>query len=341
MRLYELDLKPRTIDGLTLTERPVPSTAPGEVRVRLKAASLNFRDLLIAKGLYPAASGRDRVIPVSDGAGEVIEVGSGVTRFKAGDRVVGSFFQQWIDGPLTYPAMSSSLGGGVDGVLSEQFVLGEQGLVRIPDNMSFEQAATLPCAGVTAWHALVETGQLRAGQWVLVLGTGGVSIFALQIAKALGARVIVTSSSDAKLAKAKGLGADALINYKKTPAWEQEVLKLTDGHGADHVVEVGGAGTLPQSLEALAIHGQVSIIGVLTGLQNSIDFSSLLVKTAKLQGIFVGSRAMLERFQEHMVSTRSTALIDRTFDFDQAAEAYRYMEAAQHMGKIVIRGPNG
>jgi NADPH:quinone reductase-like Zn-dependent oxidoreductase len=337
MRVYELDLTKRSIDGLANNEQPVARPGPGEVRVRLRAASLNFRDLLIAKGLYPAASGRERVIPVSDGAGEVVEVGNGVTRFGPGSRVMGSFFQQWIDGPLTYPAMGSSLGGGVDGVLSEYFVLAEQGLVEIPADVSFEQAATLPCAGVTAWHALVESGQLRAGQWVLVLGTGGVSIFGLQIAKALGARVIVTSSSDEKLAKAKELGADAVVNYKVTPDWGQEVLKLTDGHGADHVLEVGGAGTLPKSMEAVAIHGQVNIIGVLTGLQNNIDFTPVLVKAARLQGIFVGSRTMLERFTQQVVRSRIAPLIDRTFDFNQAHEAYRYMEAAQHVGKIVIR----
>jgi NADPH:quinone reductase-like Zn-dependent oxidoreductase len=336
MRTYHLDLTRHSLDGLTLTERPAPQPGPGQVLVRLRAASLNFRDLLLVRGLYPAGAGLTEVIPGSDASGEVVEVGTGVTRFRKGDRVVGSFFQGWIDGPLTYPAMGTSLGGGIDGVLSESFVLAESGLVKIPDALSFEQAACLPCAGVTAWNALVETGGLKAGQSVLLLGTGGVSMLALQIAKSLGARVIITSSSDDKLARAKTLGADATINYKHSPDWEQQVLELTGGAGADHVVEVSGAGTLQKSLQAVAIHGQVNVIGVLTGLTNNIDFMPLLAKTARLQGIFVGSRAMLERLLAHYAQHRLAPLIDRTFPFAQTLDAYRHLEGAGHMGKVLI-----
>jgi NADPH:quinone reductase-like Zn-dependent oxidoreductase len=337
MKLYQLDLSKRGIGALSMTERPTPNAGPGQVLIRLRAFSLNFRDLLIANGLYPVSVKSDRLIPVSDGAGEVIETGAGVTRFAKGDRVLASYFQGWIDGPLTYPAMGTSLGGGIDGVLAEYVALPEQGVVKIPAGLSFEEAATLPCAGVTAWHALVETGRLQSGQSVLVLGTGGVSVIGLQIAKGKGARVIVTSSSDEKLARAKALGADGAINYKTTPDWDQEVLKLTNGAGVDHVLEVGGAGTLPKSLQAVGIHGQVNIIGVLTGLQNNIDFLPVLVKTARIQGILVGSRGMLERLIDALAASRTKPVIDKVFTFDQAIDAYRYLEAAHHFGKVVIR----
>ncbi len=337
MRTYEVELATRSIDGLSLRERPSRAPRDGEVRVRLRAASLNFRDLLIAKGLYPVGGDFTRLVPVSDAAGEVIDVGPGVTRFAPGDRVVTSFFQGWLDGPLTYPAMNTSLGGAIDGVLADEFVLSEQGLVAMPDAVSFDDAATLPCAGVTAWHALVESGQVRAGQTVLLLGTGGVSIFGLQIAKAKGARVIITSSSDEKLARAKAMGADGLINYKTTPDWERQVLELTGGAGADHVLETGGAGTLPKSLQSVAIHGQVNIIGVFTGLENKIDFLPVLIKTARIQGIFVGSRAMLETLITEYATRTIRPVIDKVFGFEQALEAYHYMDAAQHFGKVLIR----
>lgn len=337
MKLYQLDLSRRGIEALSLTEGPTPKPGTGEVLVRLRAYSLNFRDLLIAKGLYPVTVKSSRLTPVCDGAGEITEVGDGVTRFARGDRVVASYFQGWVDGPLTYAAMGTSLGGGVGGVLAENVVLSEEGLVKIPDGVSFEDAATLPCAGVTAWHALVESGKLRAGQSVLVLGTGGVSILGLQYAKALGARVFVTSSSDEKLARVRSIGADGVVNYKTTPEWDQKVLELTNGAGVDHVLETGGAGTLPKSLQALALHGQVNIIGVLTGLQNNIDLLPLLIKTARLQGILVGSRGMLERQLAATVAHKIRPVIDRVFPFDQGVEAYRHLEAAQHVGKVVLR----
>ena len=338
MRLYQLDLERRSIDALAMTERPTPRPGPGDVLIRMRAFSLNFRDLLIAKGLYPVSVTSTHLVPVSDGAGEVVEVGSGVTRFKPGDRVVTSFFQGWIDGPLTYPVMGTSLGGGIEGVLAEYVNLSQDGVVRIPDSLSYEEAATLPCAAVTAWNALIETGHLKAGQSVLLQGTGGVSIFALQLAHALGARVIITSSSDQKLARAKALGAEGLINYKTHPDWEKKALELTGGLGVDHLVELGGSGTLAASLQALGIHGQLSIIGVLTGgIQSNIDFLPVLIRTARLQGIFVGSRRMLERVIAAVVEHRIKPVIDRVFPFDEVLAAYRLMESGGHFGKIAIR----
>lgn len=337
MRAYELDLTKRGPQAVTRVERPMPKPGPGEVLMQLRAWSLNYRDLLIVNGLYPVATGATGLIPVCDGAGDVIDVGEGVTRLRKGDRVVTSFFQGWVDGPLTYPAMGTALGGAIDGVLAEYRALSEHGLVKFPDSLTYEAAATLPCAGVTAWHALTESGKLRSGQTVLVLGTGGVSIFGLQIAKARGGRVIVTSSSDEKLARAKSLGADALINYKTTPQWADAVLEHTGGAGADHVLETGGVGTFAQSSQALAIHGQINIIGVLTGLQGNVDFGPVLVKTARVQGIYVGSRAMLERLVQEVVSRRIEPVIDKVFPFDQAVQAYECLAAARHFGKVVIR----
>jgi NADPH:quinone reductase-like Zn-dependent oxidoreductase len=299
--------------------------------------SLNFRDLLIVNHLYPVATGAKDLIPCSDGAGEVVAVGEGVSRFRNGDRVVGSFFQGWIDGPLSYSEIGTSLGGAVNGVLAEYVVLNEQGLVAIPDSLSVEDACTLPCAGVTAWHALVETGALTAGQSVLVLGTGGVSMFGLQIGKAMGARVIVTSSSDDKLEYARAMGADGLINYRKTPDWDREVLRLTEGAGVDHVVEVGGAGTLPKSLQAAGLHSQVDIIGVLTGLTNNIDFLPVMAKNLRVQGILVGSRAMLERLIDAVGPNGIRPVIDKVFPFGEAVEAYRHLASAQHIGKVLVK----
>jgi len=337
MLLYELDLTKRGIDAVQRAERPVPKPGPGQVLVRMHAWSLNYRDLLIVNGMYPVASGAKQLIPVCDGAGEVLDVANDVSRLAKGDRVVTSFFQGWIDGPLTYPAMATALGGAMDGVLAEYSALSAEGVVKIPDDLSYEHAATLPCAGVTAWHALAESGKLRAGQRVLALGTGGVSIIGLQLAKASGASVIVTSSSDDKLARAKSIGADGLVNYKKNTDWEEEVLRLTDGAGVDHVLETGGAGTFAKSMKSLGLHGQVNIIGVLTGLQNDIDLGPVLVKTARVQGIYVGSRAMLERLVQEVVTQHIAPVIDRVFPFDQAIEAYKYLAGAQHFGKVAIR----
>lgn len=335
MKLYELDLSRTGFDVLIEAERSAPSPGPGQILIQMRAFSLNFRDLLIINHLYPVATGARRLVPVSDGAGEVVETGEGVTRFQKGDRVMTSFFQGWIDGPFTFGAMNTSLGGGIDGVLAEYVVLSEDGAVKIPESLSYEEAATLPCAGVTAWNALAESGRIGAGQSVLLLGTGGVSIFGLQIAKAFGARALITSSSDEKLTRMPG--ADGIINYKRRPGWEKDVLELTGGAGADHILEVVGIGTLQQSLQAVAINGQISLIGVLTGLQGSIDFLPLLAKMARLQGIFVGSRVMLERLASAVAKHRIMPVIDRVFGFEQAIDAYKYLAAGKHVGKVVIK----
>ncbi len=336
MKAYELDLSKKGFGAIHAVERRQPEPGPGQVLIRMHAWSLNFRDLLIIDHLYPVAANVLTLTPLSDGAGEVAGVGAGVTRFRVGDPVIGSFFQGWIDGPLTYPAMGTSLGGAIEGLLAEYVVLSEEGLVKVPQGLSHEEAATLPCAGVTAWHALVESGGIKPGQSVLLLGTGGVSIFGLQIAKAFGAKAFITSSSDEKLTRVPG--ADGMINHKRRQDWEKEVLELTGGAGVDHVLEVAGVGTLQKSLQSVAIHGQVNIIGVLTGpLIGKVDLTPMLVKTARLQGIFVGSRVMLERLCAFVVEKRVIPVVDRVFGFDQAVDAYRYLASAQHFGKVVIK----
>jgi NADPH:quinone reductase-like Zn-dependent oxidoreductase len=333
MELYEIaDLK--GIDSLKLTERPTPKPGPGEVLVRVRAASLNFRDLAIVKRALPVTM-KLPLVPLSDGAGDVVECGPGVTRLKKDDRVAAIFTQCWLSGPPIAGMYSTSLGGGIDGMLAEYVVLREDGFVRIPDYMSYEEAATLPCAGVTAWNALVTEGHLKPGDTVLVMGTGGVSIFALQIAAMYGARVIATSSSDAKLGRLKDMGAVELINYKTTPDWDKRVLEATDGLGVDHVVEIGGPGTLPKSLNAVKTGGIVSLIGILTGA-GQIDPMPLLFKNARLQGIMVGSRAMFEEMNRAMTANEVHPEIDRIFPFTEAREAYRYLESGAHFGKVCI-----
>ena len=320
------------IDALNLAETDVPTPGPGEVLVKVQANCINYRDLSIVEDPGPRNISYPRV-PNSDGAGEVVEVGDGVTRFKAGDRVAGTFFQRWISGSITADAMASALGGALDGVLSEYAVLSEDGLVIVPDHLSPIEAATLPCAALTAWHALVEQ-DLRAGDTVLVLGTGGVSIFALQFAVMHGARVIVTSSSDEKLARARDLGAWQTVNYRDTPDWDAAVLDMTDGFGVDRVVEVGGGGTLQRSLEAVRIGGTVSLIGVLT--RGEIDPLPVMGKSVRLQGIYVGSRTMFDSMNKAISVHQMRPAIDRQFEFEDARAAYHHMRGAAHFGKIVI-----
>ncbi len=275
-------------------------------------------------------------VPLSDGAGEVVEVGPGVTRFRVGDRVAGCFMPGWESGPPTDLAGKSALGAGGLGMLAERVVLPEGGVVRIPDHLSFEEAATLPCAAVTAWNALFEGDgtRVKAGDTVLVQGTGGVSIFALQFARLAGARVIATSSSDAKLDRVRAMGASDGINYKTTPDWDVAVPNLTDGQGVDHVVEVGGPGTLPRSIKSVRVGGQVALIGILTG--GEISPFPLIMKSIRLQGIFVGSRLMFESMNRAITSHQLKPVIDRVFPFDQAAEAYQHQLSGAHFGKVVI-----
>ncbi len=335
MKAYEIQSN-AGIDALALVDRPEPQPAAGQVLIKVKATSLNYRDLLVAEGAYGAGQ-KYPLIPMSDGAGEVVAVGGGVTRVKVGDRVAGIFFQDWIYGSLTKETMKSDLGGGIDGMLAEYVVLNQDGLVKLPAHLSYAEGATLPCAAVTAWHALITKGNLSAGDSVLLLGTGGVSMFALQFAKINGAMVIITSSSDEKLARARELGADQTINYKTTPDWEKQVYQLTNRIGVDHVVEVGGAGTLPKSLQAARIGGRISLIGVLSGRGNEIDPMPILFKSLAVQGIYVGSREMFEAMNQAIAQHQLQPIIDRIFAFMEAKEAYSYLKSAAHFGKIVIQ----
>lgn len=334
MRAYQLT-STDGIDALNAVELPMPTAGPGQVVVRLHAASLNYRDLLIATGRYGMASTRPNLIPLSDGAGEVVEVGPGVTNLRVGDRVAGIFHQNWIAGEATDAILGSALGGELDGVLCEYRAFDAQGLVRLPDHLSYEQAATLPCAAVTAWNSLFCHQPVQPGDTVLTLGTGGVSVFAIQFAHAAGARVIATSSSDEKLQRVRELGATDLINYKRTPEWDEEVLRLTDGRGVDHVVEVGGAGTMERSIRATRRGGHVGVIGVLT--MGQINPILVLLKGLVLRGIFVGSREMFEAMNRAIAANQIQPVIDRTFGFDEVHAAYRHLESGSHVGKVVIK----
>jgi NADPH:quinone reductase-like Zn-dependent oxidoreductase len=332
MRAYQLQ-QGTGIDGLVKTDRPTPKPGGGQVLVKVAACSLNFRDLAIALGTYRMPV-KPSLIPLSDGAGEVVEIGAGVTRVKVGDRVAGCFFQRWIAGPMTADTHASALGGGIDGMLAEYVVLEEHGVVKVPTHLSYQEAATLPCAAVTAWHALAEHARIVAGETVLVQGTGGVSIFALQLARLMGARVIVTSSSDQKLARAKELGAGHGVNYKSTPEWDKAVVEWTGG-GVDHVVEVGGPGTLAQSLRAIRIGGKITLIGVLSGAAE-INPMLIFARRANVQGISVGSMQMFEAMNRAIATSGLKPVVDNVFAFDDAPAAYRHLQAARHFGKVVI-----
>ncbi len=325
------------IDKLELEERPDPALGPQEVRVGVRAVSLNYRDVLMVEhGISPRGV-RLPLLPCSDAAGEVLEVGSGVSRVKVGDRVASTVFQRWLDGDTPPPVVPGSvLAGDLDGVLADNVILHEDGLVHVPEHLSDEEASTLPCAAVTAWHALVTKGQVQQGQTILVQGTGGVSIFALQFGLQAGARVIATSSSDGKLERVRALGAWQTINYVTTPDWAERALELTGGTGVDHVVEVGGPGTTDQSIRAARPGGTVSLVGVLTGLGARIDPHPVALKGLRVQGIRVGSRGMFEDMNRAISVNGLRPVIDRVFPFDQAREALRYLQAADHVGKVVI-----
>jgi NADPH:quinone reductase-like Zn-dependent oxidoreductase len=322
--------------ALALESADRPSLGPGQVRVRVRAASLNYRDLVhLGK-----KSGRDveGIIPLSDGAGEVVETGPASARYRPGDRVAACFFQTWLAGRFALEHHKQDLGGSIDGMLAEEVVLHEEGLVPIPAHLSFEEAACLPCAGVTAWYALTTRGGLRPGETVLVLGTGGVSVFALQFATAMGASVIVTSSSDQKLERARQLGATQAINYCTTPAWDKEVWRLTGRRGVDHVIEVGGPGTLEKSMASVAAGGQIALIGVLTGFgPPTASLFPLLARNVRLDGIYVGARADFEAMNAFLAERTLRPVIDRVFGFEQASEAFAYLDSGGHFGKVVIR----
>jgi len=323
------------LDNLSVEQIEFPAPGPNEVLVELHAASLNYRDLMVVLGAYNPRMELPR-IPGSDAAGVVAAIGSHVTRFKVGDRVTSLFFQDWHDGEIQPATGKSALGGAIDGVFSTAHLFPEGGLILAPAGLSLEEAATLPCAALTAWNALVEKGRLSAGQTVLILGTGGVSLFALQIAKAHGARVILTSSSDAKLVRGRELGADETINYRTTPDWEEEVHRLTDKRGVDHVVEVGGAGTLPRSLKAVTPGGHIYLIGVLSKPGKGVDVLPILSKSIHLDGVYVGSSGMYTRLKAAIEINRIHPVIDRVFPLTQAREALAYLQSGSHFGKVVL-----
>jgi NADPH:quinone reductase-like Zn-dependent oxidoreductase len=335
MTATSLTLNAFGLDGLALTEAELPAPGPREVLVTLHAASLNFRDLMTVTGVYNPKMALPR-IPGSDAAGVVSAIGSEVTRFAPGDRVTTLFFQDWPDGEIQPATGKSALGGSIDGAFTTARCFPETGLIAAPDYLTHEQAATLPCAALTAWNALVEKGNVRAGETVLILGTGGVSLFALQIAKMHGARVIVTSSSDEKLARARSLGADETINYRTTPNWDDEVLKLTANRGVDHVVEVGGAGTLPRSLRSARPSGHVYIIGVLSGPGDGIDVRTVLTKSLNVCGVYVGSEAMFHRMNAAFAANKLQPVIDQVFPLASYREAFTHMQNGSHFGKIVL-----
>lgn len=329
----------RQAKGFSLQQRegaPIRQPGPNEVLVKVRATSLNRRDVSILQGSYPIAN-RDSLVPLSDGAGEVVAVGPGTSRFKVGDRVAAIFFQGWISGRPTAKTNTTALGGALDGMLAEYVTLSEQGLVPIPEHLSFEDAACLPCAAVTAWHGLVSRGHMQPGDNVLLQGTGGVSIFGLQIALGFGAKPYITSSSDTKLERARVLGAAGTINYKSTPEWAKAMLALTGGVGAHQTLEVGGAGTLPQSLAGVAPGGHIALIGGLSGFGGDIPAGSLVGRNAGITGIFVGSRADFEALNAFLAKFKVKPVIDKVFPFAEAAAAYAYMDSGNHFGKVVIR----
>lgn len=332
MRVYELRDK-TGLDALTLAQRENPTPGPEQVLIQMRAASLNYRDLLVLDGLYP-----DMQLPIvllSDGIGNVVAVGANVTRVKPGDRVAAVFDQNWLSGEP--PEKTLSLGGQINGVLAQYVVLHQDGVVHVPAHLADEEAATLPCAAVTAWNALMAQSELKPGTTVLVQGTGGVSLFALQFARMAGARVIVISGSDEKLELAHRLGAESVINYKQTPDWDKELLNLTCGKGVDIVIEIGGSSTLSRSISAVRKGGQINLIGVSTGMTAEVFIPSILVKQIRMQGIYVGSRLMFEQMNRAIELHKLKPVIDRVFPFEEAPEAFRYMKKGSHAGKVCIR----
>ncbi|HEY5211201.1 MAG TPA: NAD(P)-dependent alcohol dehydrogenase [Stellaceae bacterium] len=332
MRAYQLTSK--GLDGLTQVDLPQPKPGHRQVLIKVAACSLNYRDLAIASGNYRAPT-KENVIPLSDGAGEVAEIGPGVTHFKVGDKVAGNFSQRWYGGEPAPENSGHALGGTIDGMLADYVVLDEMGVVKLPPHLSLQEGASLPCAAVTAWHAVVEHGWTKAGDIVLVQGTGGVSIFALQFARMMGAEIIATSSSDDKLARAKTLGAAHGINYKTTPEWDKAAVEITKG-GVDQVVEVGGAGTFMRSLGAIRNGGKISMIGVLSQPQGDFNPMMILAKRANVQGISVGSTQMFQAMNRAIAVNHLKPVIDKMFPFADAKAAFQHLQSAKHFGKIII-----
>jgi len=324
---------PGGLDKLELSSIDTRPPGPGEIQVEVKASSLNFHDYVVALGLLPTDDGR---IPMSDGAGIVTAVGDNVHNFAVGDKVLSHFFPHWAEGPASFAKIQGIPGDNVDGFAARTVTMPGAAFSPMPANLDFEQAATLTCAGLTAWRALMVETHLRPGDWVLVQGSGGVSLFALQFAKMMGCKVIATSSSDEKLQRLESLGADQLINYKSVPAWGDEVLALTGGQGADLVVEVGGSGTVPQSVRAVSFGGCISMIGVLTGFAGEVPTAELFQKNARISGITVGSHAHQRDMIAAVEANRLQPVIDSSYPLEQLADAFRHQESQQHFGKICV-----
>lgn len=335
MKVYEVGPQ-HGIESLRLAERDEPTAAPGQAIIKFHANSLNYRDYMVLNGKY-GPGGNEHLIPVSDGAGEVVTIGDGVSSVSIGDRVCVSFFSKWMDGPFGPQYFGSDLGGGAEGTLAELGAFPADALVKLPDSFSYAEGACLPCAGVTAWNAIVEAGNAKEGDTVLLLGTGGVSIFGVQIAKAKGLRAVITSSSDEKLAKAKALGAEHGVNYKTSDNWAKAVLDITGGAGANIVVETGGPGSLQASFEAAAFNGRIGMIGGLAGdADGPLNTGPLVGKNLNLRGITVGSKKMLQDLADTMAAHALKPVVDKEFSFEDAADAFRHMESQAHLGKIVI-----
>jgi NADPH:quinone reductase-like Zn-dependent oxidoreductase len=335
MKTYEAGSQ-KGIDSLRLVDRAEPKVGAGQAVVRLRANSLNYRDVMVLSGWYGPPK-PETLIPVSDGAGEVVSIGDGVTRVKPGDRVAISFFSRWVDGPWGPQYFGSDLGGGADGTLTEMGAFPADALVKLPDDWTFEDGACLPCAGVTAWNCIVEAGKATAGDTVLLIGTGGVSIFGVQIAKALGLNAVITSSHDDKLARAKSIGAQHGINYKSNTDWPKAVMEATDGKGANAIVETAGPGNLERSFNAAAFNGRIGLVGGFEQAKAPINTMMLVGKNLNLRGVTVGSRKMMEDLLAAMVRSKQKPVIDKVFGFNDAAAAYTHMLSQSHLGKIVIK----
>lgn len=333
MKAYELHQE-EGFSALRLVERQAPEVGPHDVRVRVRAVSLNYRDLLVARG---AKNRTKRTVPGSDGAGEVVAVGAKVTRLAVGDRVAANFFPTWVEGGLAETHHANALGGSIDGMLAEEVALPETAWVKLPSTLSFEAAATLPCAGVTAWHALFRAASVKPGDTVLVQGTGGVAIFALQLARSAGATVIATSSSADKRARLASMGAATTIDYRETPKWGDAVRAATGGHGVDVAVEVGGAGTFDESVKALRYGGTMSLLGILSGTQGPIDTYAIFHKAIRVHGVYVGSVEMFEELVRALGASKIEPVVDKVFAFDEVRAAYERLASGAHVGKIVVR----
>lgn len=332
MRLVRLRA-PGGFENLKLVEEDHPEPGPGELLVRIRASSLNFHDDMVVVGKIPCADGR---IPMTDGAGEVTSVGENVDEFKVGDKVVGTFWPHWVAGEMTPATRRDIPGDNIDGYARDYVCMPSHAFTKAPAGYTYIEAATLPCAGVTAWRGLVVCGQVKPGDTVLILGTGGVSLFALQFAKAAGARVLATSSSDEKLEKLKRLGADAVINYQTVPDWGQKAKDLTDGRGVDHVIEVGGPGTLTQSITACRTGGHIALIGVLTGFAGEVATGAMLSNQIRISALSVGSRADQEDMIRAITANQLKPVIDRRFQLQEIVAAFKYFESQKHFGKVCL-----